>query len=140
MTRKLDKEWLEDICKDIIELSKSIPDFDRNLDLKFCVRVLGFSDYLYDDEKCEYICVMTSEYDVKNTEILGCSRKDVVLNLTKTIIEYEAYNYYGPAHYMDKSDPTHTKIIDGVDPFEIINSRIQYCNEIVEKAIDDMFS
>ncbi len=140
MTRKLDKEWLEDICKDIIELSKSIPDFDRNLDLKFCVNAFGVSNFFYDDEKCEYIRVITFEYDIKNTVSLGCCRRDVVLNLMKTLIGNEAYYHYGPAHYMDKSDPTHTKLIDGVDPFEIINSRIKYCNEIVEKAIDDMFS
>lgn len=140
MIRKLDKEWLEDVCKDVFELSKSIPDFDKNLDVKFCMNAFGLSEFFYDDEAYEYTRVITFEYDIKNTVSLGCCKRDVVLNLMKTLIGHEAYYHYGPAHYIDKIDPTHTKIIDGVDPFEIINNRIKYCDEIVEKAIDDMFS
>ena len=140
MTRKLDKEWLDDICKDIIELSKSIPDFSINVDMDVCKKEYAFSEFLYDDEKCEYFRVLTFEYDIKNIISLGYSRKDVALNLTKSIISGEAYYHYGPAHYTEKSVSSYTKLKDGIDPFEIINNRIKYCNEIVEKAIDDMFS
>ena len=140
MIKNVSKEWLENVLNKVLELINNIPYFCINLDddeLDWKYRQF-ISEFKYDDEKKEYFREMNLDRGEVSIQHLGKNENEAALNLVKSLIFHEAYNYYGPDHYMDFSDPKHPKIFKGVDPYEIMENRVKFCNEIVEKAFENM--
>ena len=141
MIKNVSKEWLENVLKKVLELVKNIPFFCINLDdnyLDWNYRQ-SISEFKYDDEKKEYFREMNLNRGVVSILHLGKNENEAALNMVKFLIPYEAYHYYGPSHhYMYLSVPKHHEIFNGVNPYEIEENRIKYCNKIVEKAFESM--
>ncbi len=121
-------------------VGKNIPDFGITLDddyLDWEYRK-DLSDFKYDDEKKEYFLEFHLEYNHVTILHLGKNENEAALNIMKELIYIEAHHYYGPDHYMYMSDPKRHRILKGVDSHEIMENRVKYCNEIVEKAFENM--